>query len=822
MKTIIDYVSGIEIKNPGPEEIYATQPFSKSLVEDYDYPKDCITTRPQVRVPKTPSDKKGYPMDIVVYEDSSKQKIKIIIECKKPSIKLSLLERRQLENYMNLSDVEIGVLFNGNNSVYLHRNKQNKFEEIPAIPKYGEKLSEIGLFTKDQLKKTHNLKSIFNEIRGWIVANGNITRNDTIASQMIILLLCKVFDEKFTKIKDKCEFRVSLSDNDEDISNRINSLFTKTKNLYSDVLSDNDHIEFNGKTLRGIIGKIQSFKIMDTERDVMADAFEVFIDKSVKESEGQFFTPRNIINTIIAAIDLKETDKIIDSACGSGGFLVESLKKIEAIIDKKGDEYGWNEATKLTQWQSCAIKNIRGIEKDPFLAKLSKSYMAILGDGKSGIFREDSLDFPENWQIQTQNEIQLDSFDILLANPPFGKNIKVEGQDKLSQYSLAKKIDSKGKYTLSNTGNVSTLFLERNLQFLRNGGKMGIILPEPYFALPSYRNCIDFMFQGNNIKWIIDLPHNTFRPHNNAKCCAIIIEKGKPQQEYINMVVAEYIGHDHQGKPIFNDDKSIKDDTKQIIQEIIERQDNNGELISKFDRQLTFKVKAEEVKHKHMLVPRFYWKTKLDLIQKDANKKNIQLISIQTLIDEGIIESFSGHGSPKSESKGEGDIPYIRVKDIVNWQPYVDFTSLIPREEYEKHFSISKKLKEKDILYVSRGSYRIGSVAMVSPYDGEMLLTREIIVIRMKKYDNRYGITPEYLLYALSHRYTFEQTKNKVVYEPCIPNIADRYKEILIPIPNDKDIFNDIKGSIENVVKKQWQSKEEIAKLKKDFDVFMV
>ena len=333
---------------------------------------------------------------------------------------------------------------------------------------------------------------------------------------------------------------------------------------------------------------------------------------------------------------------------------------------------------------------------------------------------------------------------------------------------------------------------------------------------------MEFMFNGNNIMWIIDLPHNTFRPHNNAKCCAIIIEKGKPQQEYINMAVAEYIGHDHQGKPIYNNDNSIKDDTRQIIQEIIERQKNNGELKTKYDRPLTFKVLAKDVKQKNILVPRFYWKTKLDLIKKEAEKKNIKFVSIQTLIDEKIIESFSGHGSPKGELKGEGDIPYIRVKDIVNWQTYIDVTSLIPRNEYERIFTNKKKLKAKDILYVSRGSYRIGSVAMVSPYDGEMLLTKEINVIRVKKENNHYGITPEYLLYALSHRYTWEQTENKVFYEPCLPNIADRWKEILLPIPNNKSDFDNIKLKMKDVIEKQWKSKENISDLKQNFDVFIV
>ncbi|PAF50325.1 hypothetical protein BKH44_08455 [Helicobacter sp. 13S00477-4] len=172
--------------------------------------------------------------------------------------------------------------------------------------------------------------------------------------------------------------------------------------------------------------------------------------------------------------------------------------------------------------------------------------------------------------------------------------------------------------------------------------------------------------------------------------------------------------------------------------------------------------------------------------------------------------------------KGTGDIPYIRVKDIVNWQPYIDITSLIPNEEYERLYNVKKSLKPKDILYVSRGSYRIGSVAMVSPYDGKMLLTREIIIIRMKDEQNNYGITPEYLLYALSHRFVWEQTKNKVFYEPCLPNIDDRWQEILIPIPNDKKIYESIKRNVAGIIKQQWNSKQNLSLLREEHDVFLV
>ena len=820
---IIDYISG-QLIEARPEEVNATQPFSKMLVEDYGYEKEDIITRPQFRVKRNPSDKKGYPIDIAVFENKNgKRKLKMIVECKKPSVKIG--DTKQLEIYLSLSDAEIGVMFNGKESIYIHKQKQGNndiFEVIPAIPKKGEKLSEIGLYKKKNLKSTHNLKNIFNEIRGWIVANGNITDDRTIASQMVLLILCKIYDERFTEVDKNLEFRATLLDTDDEIKQRIDNLFLATKAKYDDVIQDNDIIEFNGKTLRGIIGRIQSFSIIDTERDCIADAFEVFIDKSVKESEGQFFTPRNVIHTIIEAVDIKKNDKIIDSACGSGGFLVEALKRLETIVDIEGNKYGWSQEAKNEEIKTLAIKNIRGIEKDPFLTKLSKSYMAILGDGKGGIFQEDSLEVPSNWQPKTQCEIKFNTFDVLLANPPFGKNIKVEGEEKLSQYQLAYTTNESNKRKLVKSGNVSTLFLERNLQLVKPGGKIGIILPEPYFALPKYKDAMEFMFKGNNIMWVIDLPHDTFRPHNNAKCCAIIIQKGVEQQEYINMAVAEYIGHNHQGKPIYNLDGTIKDDTPQIIKEIKERKSNNGNLVNKYARQLSFKVSAKDVYNNKILVPRFYWVGKLENIKQDAIENNISLISMQQLIDEKIITYFNGHGSPKAEFKGEGNIPYIRVKDIVNWQPYIDVTSLIPQEEYDRLFSERKILKPKDILYVSRGSYRIGSVAMVSPYDEEMILTREIVVIRVIKKDNKYGLTPEYLMYALSHKYAWEQTKNKVFYEPCLPNIASRWKEIFIPIPNDPKIYDIIKETAYNSIQNQWSSKEKIQILKNKYNTYLV
>lgn len=823
MEKIIDYISGKEV-NATPEEINAVQPYSKILVEDYGYPKDMIQTHPQYRVKSSPSDKKSYPIDIAVFEKDSKgnKVLKIVVETKK-------ITRRdgqdQLENYLKFCDAKIGVWYNGKESIYIEKIDESgniHFREIPAIPKYGQKFEEIGLYKRRDLKSTHNLKEIFSELRGYIAGNSvGVNRDEAIAKAMIHLILCKIYDERFTKMEDMVSFRASECDSDKEIQKRIEKLFLKVKTKYKDVLIGEEKIEFDGHTLRYIISKIQNFCLIDIDRDIIADAFEVFIGASLKGEQGQFFTPKNVVQTLVTAVNPSTDDIIIDPSCGSGSFLVEALKKLWYDIEKMGKEYEWSEAAIAEEKKTVAIKNIRGIEKDSFLTKLGKAYMAILGDGKGGIFCEDSLENPLNWQTQTQQNIRLGTFSISFSNPPFGKDIKVTGTKKLEQYKLAKKIDAKGKEKILDEGNVSTLFLERNLQLLKDGGKLGIILPETYFHAPNQKNVRDFIFK-HNIQWIIDLPHNTFRPHNNAKCIAIVIQKNIKQQKNVNMAVAEYIGHDHNGKPLYKYDedkhiytKEILDDTEEIIKEIEgKRKDPN------FKTKYTFEVDFEKIYMSGILVPRYYWNSKKEEIEQEAEKENITMVSLNTLIQKKIISYFDGNGSPVSKFKGTGDIPYIRVKDIVNWQVYKDPTALIPLSEFNRLYKTEKQLQEKDILYVRRGSYRIGSVAMVSPYDLKSILTREILVLRVIDFNNEYNITPEYLMYALSHKLTIKQCDNNIFIDTTLPNIADRWKEIKIPIYNDPTKFDIIKKKIEEIVSNQWKSLEEIENVKRKFDVY--
>ena len=815
---LIDYISGEQVKAT-PEEKEAVQIFAHQLVEDYGYKKEQIQTRPQYRVKVRPSDNdKSYPVDIMLFKDGQRVEGNeyIVVECKKKTRKDGLT---QLHDYMRFCRAEMGVWFNGNERIFIKKIEQNgkiEFEEIPNIPKAGQRLEDVGKFKRKDLKPTHNLKTVFNSIRNYLAGNATGTTMDqSIAQQIINIIFCKIYDERFTRPEDEVTFRVGIAEDGAVVSKRIKQLFGKVKSKYSEVIEVADEISLDDASIRYVVGELQNYCLIDTERDVVADAFEVFIQYALKGGQGQFFTPRNVVKLMVELVKPQPGEIMIDPACGSGGFLVESMRYMWRMLEKQAEEYGWSESALDEEKKSCAMKCIRGIEKDSFLAKVTKAYMAILGDGKGGVFCEDALQKPTDWKIATQQSVRLDTFDVLLANPPFGKDIKVEGRDKLSQYDLAYKWKKeagvfKRTNTLKEAEAIQIIYVERCLSLLREGGRMGLILPETYFHAPKTKYVLQKLTENNNVTWMVDLPHNTFRPHNNAKCVIIVLQKGVPQQKQINMAVAEQMGHDHQGKEMFRWDystnkinpKELWDDIPLILEEIRANSAN----------KYSFSVSSDEVKKKGVYVPRYYWQNKMIEIRELAERENKKLVSISKLIKDHVLECFDGHGSPESETKGKGEIPYVRVKDIVNWEVYKDPTAKIPYETYVENGGERKEIKIGDILYVRRGSYRIGSVAMVSPFDTKALYTREILVMRVNP-DNQYGLTPYYLLYLLSHQLTQMQAANKILIETTLPNIADRWKELQLPIDKDKNKLKAISDRIKGVMDNKWNAAEQIIQL---------
>ena len=245
---LIDFISGSEVKAT-PEEIEAVQVFSKILVEDYGYPKSNIQTHPQYRVKVRPSDtKKEYPVDIAIFnsEEHNEDTISIIVECKKKDRKDGIT---QLQDYLRFSRAALGVWFNGEAQVFIRKFEHKgrvEFEEIPNIPKYGQRIEDIGKYKRKDLKPTHNLKPQFKAIRFYLAANAvGVTRDEVIAQQIINLIFCKIYDEKFTNPEDEVSFRAGVDEDLTIIENRIKDLFIKVKDKYHEVFDKGDSISLD-------------------------------------------------------------------------------------------------------------------------------------------------------------------------------------------------------------------------------------------------------------------------------------------------------------------------------------------------------------------------------------------------------------------------------------------------------------------------------------------------------------------------------------------------------------------------------------------------
>ena len=205
------------------------------------------------------------------------------------------------------------------------------------------------------------------------------------------------------------------------------------------------------------------------------------------------------------------------------------------------------------------------MELDNFLTKDCKAYMAIIGDGKGAVFVGDSLEIPNNWDLRIRQHIGLNRFNVVITNPPFGKDLKIVGEEKLSQFELGHKwkLDKKNnqfiKTKVEQKKAPQILFIERCLDFLVEGGRLGIVLPDGIYGNESSSYIRSWISQKAKIIAIIDIPLETFLPHTGTKTSVMFLQKRKnlPADYPIFMAVAETCGHDRRGNEIEEDD--IKD-----------------------------------------------------------------------------------------------------------------------------------------------------------------------------------------------------------------------------------------------------------------------
>lgn len=477
----------------------------------------------------------------------------------------------------NLSDAFIGVWFNGKSHLYIHKYYESGkvfFKELPTLPRFGQHVEDIGLYKRSDLETSASLKAVFRDIRHHLAGNTvGITHDIRLAHQIINILFCKIYDETTKGPDELVEFRAGVDESARTVLDRIFGLFTSVKTRFNDVFDRTETIELDEKSLAYVVGELQPYCITESERDAVGDAFEVFMGPALRGEKGQFFTPRNVVKMIVDIIDPHPEELIIDPACGTGGFLVTALDNVWKNMEAAGKKRKLSMERIHEEQRHVGAHYFRGIEKDTFLAKVAKAYMAILGDGRGGVYCANSLHPPEEWQPLLKANVKLGTFDIVMTNPPFGAKIPIKGADTLRQYQLgfqAKKDKATGRYgwttKLHEKQPPQLLFIERCLQLLKPGGRMGIVIPESVLGMPTYTHIVQFLRERVRIVGVVSMPDELFQPHTHAKTAVLFIHNSAPRDDDITfMSVVEWCGHDSRGNPTI---KTHADGREELLDDV--------------------------------------------------------------------------------------------------------------------------------------------------------------------------------------------------------------------------------------------------------------
>ena len=429
--------------------------------------------------------------------------------------------------------------------------------------------------------------------------------------------------------------------------------------------------------------------------------------------------------------------------------------------------------------------------------------MAILGDGRGGIFCENSLENMKKWSIKAQTQIVAGSFNVVLTNPPYGSKLKIDDQSILKQYDLGhqwktlkgEKASVKNEKPLSDQ-TPQVLFIERCLELLAPGGRLGIVAPESMFCNPSHKYIMNYVEQHARIDAVISMPENLFQPHTHAKTCVVLMTKFDTQNHQVDpehkifMAVAKWCGHDSRGLEIPYDDIPL-------IQDRYEKFKSGVEL--SYDH-LGFTVKQKEIVDS-IYLPIYYnpeIQEQLDSLQKDY-----ELITVGKLVQDGLVEISTGDEVGKL-AYGTGQIPFIRTSDIANWEIKLDPKQGLSEDIYNR-LSSKQDVKPYDILMVRDGTYLVGTCAMISPSETKIVYQSHLFKIRSTDHEK---INPYLLLALLSSPIVKQQIRSKQFTQDIIDTLGRRILELELPFPKNKDEQDNVIAQVKDVFNKRNEAKE--------------
>lgn len=522
-----------------PEQKLVVGPVVKYLISLGWKIEQMIFGKSEWRIPKSPSELtkrergssyQGFPVDIAVFDDPSTigdpRHLIFIIECKQPDEHAGV---SQLEAYfVGEPHVKLGIWANSADpaapSAFIYRKGDGsmllKRRQISDLPRPGEAIhpdSQRVTFD-DLIAPTENIfrKAVSDLLDRVVIQDHNVTRREEQLDQLCNLLLLKLESDKQGKANTSSPVFFRSMESTSKTAKAIRDRYRTFVELYPETFTTEQDktIRFGDATIASCVEILSGLRLIDLGVSTVSVAFQVLRSEALKQGEGQYFTPSAVVQAGIRLMQLKWEDIVLDPACGTGGFLIETMLEMQRINPNLT-------AAELSRW---AQTHIYGIEKDAIGLKLTKAIMQIAGDGSAHCVRGDSVrrhnwtrDFPH----LANGSFKPGRFTVIVTNPPFGQNLTVSAEDcRLSGLDIAKQ----GTDTYLDT-EIGLIFLQRAYELLKTGGRVGIVLPETYFFSSNYHFLFDWIKDKLQPVVVANVPMEAFQGFCRAKTNFYVFEK---------------------------------------------------------------------------------------------------------------------------------------------------------------------------------------------------------------------------------------------------------------------------------------------------------
>lgn len=545
-----------------PEEKVQALTFLQ-LILDYNYPEKQIHQFEPVTMGSETKE-----VDIVVFADKLCVRPLILVECKKQEVSEAEFQQaiNQAYSYAFALPGEVKYVWvtSGIKNDYFEVDKsQDTRNQLPDIPQFGvqEVASYKYVYGAEYLQKEDGKQRFFDLS---VIDQSDLTRRFKLAHEALWaggqlnpseafdeldkLIFCKIWDERTPrKVGEPYDFQIITvskkeekdegkrrSIENENLCNRIKALYEEGRKRDEEVFRDN--IRLTPEKIRTVVSYLEGVNLSETDLDSKGRAFETFMGSFFRGNFGQYFTPREIVKFIVDVLPITHDSKVLDTSCGSGGFLLYALNKVR----DKATEYYPNYKNDSRQyakwfpyWHDFAEKHLFGIEINEQISRAAKMNMIIHDDGHTNVITSDGLVSDTVIKERTGNKgFEYGTFDFIITNPPFGSNIRQTEQAYLKTYQLGKKeedwlaVKPKAGSSTRDGQQSEVLFIEQDYHFLKEGGMLAIILPDGILTNSSMRYVRTQIEDWFRIVAVISMPQTAFTANGaGVKSSVLFLQK---------------------------------------------------------------------------------------------------------------------------------------------------------------------------------------------------------------------------------------------------------------------------------------------------------